>query len=94
MIANILEVCMLLCFAAAWPFAIYKSWTSKSTKGKSLLFLLVLMAGYCFGIVNKFVMDQVSYVLFFYFLDLALVTIDALLYVRNYRLEQNTLASN
>lgn len=89
MIDNILEACMLVCFAAAWPFAIYKSWTSKSTKGKSLFFLLVLFAGYCFGIANKFVMNQVSYVLFFYFIDLALVGIDIALYIRNYRYEKS-----
>ena len=46
---------MLLCFAFAWPFSIYKLYKTKSTKGKSILFSAVVMLGYVFGIANKFV---------------------------------------
>jgi len=88
MIDNFFEMLMLLCFAAAWPLAIHKSWVSKSTKGKSLVFLLVLIVGYIFGIINKIVMDQVNYVVFFYVLDLALVSIDTALYFRNRMIER------
>ncbi len=74
---------MLLCFACAWPFSIYKLLKSKSTKGKSIIFSVVIIFGYIFGIINKYVMDDVNYVLYFYFFDLALVLIDSLIYFRN-----------
>lgn len=78
---------MLLCFAFAWPFSIYKLYKTKSTKGKSILFSAVVMLGYVFGITNKFVNDDVNYVVFFYFFDLGLVLIDSLLYFRNLHYE-------
>ena len=74
---------MLLCFAAAWPFSIYKLYRTKSTKGKSVIFSFVIILGYIFGITNKFVMNDTNYVLYFYFLDLCLVLIDTMLYFRN-----------
>jgi len=46
---SLLETIMLLCFGAAWPFSIYKSYKSKSNKGKSLPFLLVIFIGYIAG---------------------------------------------
>lgn len=88
MIAGFFEILMLLCFAVAWPFSIYKSITSRSTRGKSLIFLVVVIFGYICGIINKFVSNDVNYVLFFYFFDLALVTVDTLLYLRNLRYEK------
>lgn len=83
MIDGIFEILMLLCFAVAWPFSIHKLYVSKSNGGKSILFSYFVIVGYILGIINKFVMDDVNYVLFFYFFDLALVTIDTLLYYRN-----------
>ena len=44
---------MLICFGAAWPFSIYKSLKSKSTAGKSLIFLIVVEVGYIAGIIHK-----------------------------------------
>ncbi len=51
---SIFEIIMLLCFGFAWPFSIVKSFQSRSTKGKSILFLLVVLAGYIAGIIHKF----------------------------------------
>ncbi|MBQ6547629.1 MAG: hypothetical protein IJL79_01645 [Candidatus Methanomethylophilaceae archaeon] len=78
---------MLLCFAFAWPFSIYKLYKTKSTKGKSILFSMVVMLGYVFGIANKLVSNDVNHVMFFYFLDLGLVLIDSMLYFRNLHYE-------
>ncbi|MDK2903673.1 MAG: hypothetical protein PWQ93_1592, partial [Clostridiales bacterium] len=47
---SIFESIMLLCFGAAWPFSIYKSYKSRSTAGKSLVFSLLLLIGYISGI--------------------------------------------
>ena len=85
---------MLLCFATAWPFSIWKLYKTKSTKGKSIVFSLIVMLGYIFGITNKYLMDDINYVLFFYFFDLALVMFDSLLYVRNRLYETGRLPSS
>ena len=50
---SVLEALMLLCFGAAGPFSIVRSWKSRSTQGKSMVFLLVLILGYLAGIANK-----------------------------------------
>ena len=84
---------MLLCFAAAWPFSIYKLYRTKSTKGKSVVFSFIIILGYIFGITNKFVMNDTNYVLYFYFLDLCLVLIDTVLYFRNRYCETRTVAA-
>jgi len=78
----IFEALMLLCFGAAWPFSIYRSWKSGTSEGKSLLFLLILLAGYSFGILHKiFVLyDQV---IILYILNFTMVAADTLLYFKN-----------
>ena len=38
MISHLLEALMILCFGLSWPLSIYKSWTSRTAKGKSLYF--------------------------------------------------------
>jgi glycopeptide antibiotics resistance protein len=44
--ANLFESIMLLCFAYSLAYLLYKSWTSRQTVGKSLLFLLLIEFGY------------------------------------------------
>ena len=46
---------MLMCFAASWPVAIYRTWRAKRTEGKSLGFLVLVIVGYLSGITAKFV---------------------------------------
>ncbi len=77
------EVIMLLCFASAWPFSIYKSYTSKQNAGKSLLFMFVVEIGYVAGLLHKYYynMDGVFYLYLFNFM---LVLIDICLYYRNF----------
>ena len=88
-IDGLFEILMLLCFAAAWPFSIYKLYKTKTTKGKSVVFSFVIILGYIFGITNKFVMDDTNYVLIFYFIDLCLVLTDTALYYRNRHYEMS-----
>ena len=54
MIAKVLEATMLILFGISWPFNLMKSIRSKSTKGKSLLFLILIDLGYVAGITSKF----------------------------------------
>jgi len=96
---NIFESIMLICFGFAWPLSIYKSFVSKKTAGKSLLFLIVLQIGYVAGILFKLSEYQanvkinpnvtVSINLYLYILNFVMITIDELLFLRNRKLEMN-----
>jgi uncharacterized membrane protein len=77
---------MLLCFGAAWPFSVYRSVRARTAKGKSLVFLLALIAGYICGIVNN-LLHGANYVLAFYGLNLLLVSADTVLYFINRRID-------
>lgn len=89
---EIFETAMILCFGASWPFNVVKSWKTKTAKGKSLPFLVLILVGYVFGIVSKFI--NPSYmanigtgikwlVLASYFFNFTMVSIDFILYFRN-----------
>ncbi len=79
---SILEIIMLVCFGAAWPFSIYKSYKSRQTAGKSLIFLYVVLVGYLSGIFHKILYsrDQVVYL---YVLNAIMVLTDLVLYYYN-----------
>ena len=76
------EIIMLICFGAAWPFSIYRSWKSHSTKGKSLLFMIIVMIGYIAGVLHKLVFDH-DLVIYLYGLNFLMVAVDVALYLRN-----------
>ncbi len=79
------EIIMLLCFGAAWPFSIYKSYKSRKNSGKSVAFLYIIVVGYIAGILHKLIYNYDA-VIFLYVLNSIMVTIDILLYFRNKRL--------
>jgi len=83
------EALMLLCFGAAWPFSIYRSYKSKSTQGKSFLFMVILVIGYLSGIIHKW-FYSFDYVIFLYILNAMMVSVDILLYIRNSRMEKGS----
>ena len=84
---SVFEIIMLVCFGAAWPVSIYKSWTAKNTAGKSVLFLYAILIGYIAGVLHKifFAFDGVIYL---YILNGLMVTTDIILYYRNVRLDK------
>ncbi|HHW47021.1 MAG TPA: hypothetical protein GXX14_00175 [Clostridiaceae bacterium] len=79
------EILMLLCFGAAWPFSIYRSYTSKKIEGKSVMFLLVLEIGYIAGILHKLIYSFDG-VIILYGLNCIMMATDIFLYFRNKRL--------
>ena len=83
---SIFEIGMLVCFGASWPVSIYKSWTSRTAKGKSFLFTFLLFMGYVFGILHKIFYFH-DIVIALYALNLILISIDMCLYVRNRKLD-------
>ncbi len=84
---SVFEIIMLLCFGAAWPVSILKSIRTKSTGGKSLAFLLVIVTGYLSGILHK-VFYKPDFVIWLYVLNFLMVGCDAVLWVRNRSLEK------
>ena len=84
---GVFEFLMLVCFGFSWPFAIAKSLKSRSTKGKSLMFMLLVELGYVFGIVHK-VLNNFNWVTWVYAFLFCLVGFDVFLYWRNWRYER------
>lgn len=88
--AQILEVCMIVAFGLYWPNSILTTLRNKSTKGKSLAFLLLMDIGYVCGIAGKLISGNfVWYVLFFYLLNFLMVTTDLCLYFHYLRKERS-----
>lgn len=95
--SEILEIVMIVSFGASWPLNVLKSYKARTTKGKSLSFLLLIFFGYIAGIASKLVNDAYMadfaskwYVLVFYCLNLIMVGMDLLLYVRNRKLDKQS----
>jgi hypothetical protein len=80
------EIIMLVCFGAAWPFSIAKSWRTREHAGKSLAFLCVIFVGYVSGTVNKFVGHHYDHVVYLYMLNGLMVAGDIAVHLRNQRL--------
>jgi len=84
---SIFEIGMLVCFGFAWPANILKSIKSRTAKGRSLMFLIVVLLGYICGITHKLLYSR-DVVIFLYILNLIMVLIDMLLYFRNKKLDK------
>ena len=88
MVAKILEVVMLVLFGISWPFNLIKSIKTKSTKGKSLLFLVLIDLGYVAGITSKFFSETFVWstdwwVFMIYIINFMFVTTDLIMYFIN-----------
>ena len=88
MTAKILEATMLILFGISWPFNLMKSIKSKSTKGKSLLFLVLIDLGYIAGITSKFFSTTFMWntdwwVFAIYVINFLFVTADLVMYFVN-----------
>ena len=85
---HILEAGMLVCFGRSWPFIIAKSLRSRTARGKSIAFEVLIILGYLFGLIGKFILGDLSYVVFFYIADILMVATDLGLTLRNRRLDR------
>ena len=91
--SELFEIFMIVLFGFSWPANVIKSYKARTTKGKSLMFLILIFTGYLFGIAGKLISDTFSwqdkwYVLFFYVLNAIMVGTDLVLYVRNAKLDK------
>ncbi len=85
---SILETIMLLCFGFSWPLNVIKAYNAKTAKGTSLPFILLIITGYIAGISAKIISGQINYVLIAYLLNLAIVSLNVLVYFRNVSLDK------
>ncbi|MFA6499586.1 MAG: hypothetical protein WC256_05880 [Desulfurivibrionaceae bacterium] len=84
---SIFEIAMLVCFGAAWPFSLYRSYRSRTNAGKSLFFLAVVFLGYVSGILHKIFFSP-DPVIGLYILNGIMVAGDIFLYFRNRNLDR------
>ncbi len=84
------EIIMLICFGFSWPINALKSWRARTAKGKSIAFLLCIFTGYVAGILGKIINPNGFkwYVMFFYVLNICMVSLDIAFYFRNRRLDR------
>ena len=85
---QVFESIMLICFGLSWPISVYKSIKSKSTQGKSVVFIIAIIIGYISGIIGKIINDQLTYVLIIYCFNLIVVLVDLVLFFINRKREK------
>lgn len=97
-VASIMEMLMVVCFGISWPLNIIKAWKARTAKGASVLFYFFIWIGYIFAIIGKMVLIAYNapqawyvtvkwYVMFFYVLNILMVSCGILIYFRNKALD-------
>lgn len=86
--SSIFESIMLICFGLSWPLNVVKAYKARTAKGTSLPFILLIITGYVAGITAKLVSGQINYVLAVYLLNLAIVSLNVVVYCRNVALDR------
>lgn len=89
-LATVFETVMIISFGASWPLSIIRSVKSRSTKGKSLFFMIFICFGYLCGIAAKMLSHNYNLAFWFYFPNVIMVATDICLYFRNRKLERST----
>ena len=87
-LAQILEAVMLVCFGCSWPINLRKNYRAATAKSMSLGFILLIIVGYIAGITAKILMGRINYVLAVYVLNLAIVTVNLVVYFINRNLDK------
>lgn len=88
---SILETIMLVCFGFSWPLNVVKAYKSRTAKGTSLPFILLIITGYLAGISAKLITGQINYVLIAYLLNLSIVSLNVIVYFHNVSLDKKRL---
>ena len=98
-IASVMEMLMVVCFGISWPLNIAKAWKARTAKGTSVLFYFFIWIGYVFAIVGKICLIAYNapqawyvtvkwYVMFFYVVNILMVSAGILIYFRNKTLDK------
>ena len=87
---SILETIMLICFGLSWPLNVIKAYKARTAKGTSLPFIILIIVGYIAGTTAKIITNQINYVLIVYLINLAIVSLNLVVYFRNVALDKKT----
>ena len=85
---QVLEAAMLICFGISWPLSVVKNIKAHSAKGMSPVFILLIITGYIAGITAKVLSGTINYVLAVYILNLAIVSMNLVIYFINRRYDR------
>lgn len=80
MVAELLELAMLVSFGLSWPFAILRTYRAKRVDGKSPQFMFIVIFGYLCGIAAHLVEGTKLWLCLVYLVDILLVSTDLMLY--------------
>lgn len=84
-ISSIFEMLFLVGFGLSWPMNIVKDICGKTSKGKSLMFLVFALFAYACGILSKLTAETISFVLIFYIINAVMVVVDTVFWFVNHR---------
>ncbi len=87
---SLFETLMLVCFGLSWPINMMKAYRSRTAKGTSLPFLLLIITGYLGGIAAKIISGNINYVLVVYLINLAIVLLNLAVYFRNAAIDKKS----
>ena len=83
------EIAMLCLFGCSWPFNIAKALRTRTAKGKSVVFEVLVIVGYLIGLFGKLYAYRqtgtLAYSTWFYIADILMVSVDLVLYCINTR---------
>ena len=83
------EIAMLCLFGCSWPFNIAKALRTRTAKGKSVVFEVLVIIGYLIGLFGKLYAYRqtgtLAYSVWFYIADILMVSVDLVLYCINTR---------
>lgn len=85
---EMLEIIMLICFGLSWPMSLVKNIKARTAKTMSLPFTLLIITGYVAGISAKIFSHQINFVLIAYLLNLAIVSLNVVVYFINRRYDK------
>lgn len=92
--AEALEAAMLVCFGFSWPMNLVKNIKAKTAKSMSLKFILLIIAGYVAGISAKLINHKFNYVLVVYIINLAIVSLNIVVYFVNRKKDRQRSAQS
>ena len=88
------EIAMLCLFGCSWPFNIAKALRTRTAKGKSVVFEVLVIVGYLIGLFGKLYAyrqtGNLAYSTWFYIADILMVSVDLGLYIVNARKDRAT----
>lgn len=99
-ITEVLETIMLVCFGVSWPVNLVKNFKLRSAKSTSLTFLLLIWLGYVAGVsakilqlVNPALKNPSWYLLTIYIINLVMLSANLVVYYRNQKLDERSIAA-